>query len=169
MPANLYENAVGVIGRGLEGFRVVLEKGAAFAENHDIAEADLLSARLYPNMFPLRRQATIVCDFAWKTPARALGTDFPKELDGEPGVAEIKSRIVEVQAFHASLKPEQFEGRDEIPVTFPLGPETKTMASSDYVLGFALPNFFFHYMAAYSILRTLGVALGKKDYFGQPG
>ena len=37
----------------------------------------------------------------------------------------------------------------------------------DYLLRFALPNFFFHLTTAYAILRHHGVALGKPDYLGQ--
>ncbi|MGD2131268.1 MAG: DUF1993 domain-containing protein [Maricaulaceae bacterium] len=169
MKVDLFEASVGVFARGLHGFRTVLDKGAAFAESHGIEEADLLAAKLYPNMLPLRRQAQIVCDFAWKTPARAAGLEFPGELEGESSLADIRTRIEEAQAFLGSLTPAQFEGRDEEPVTFPLGPENRTMPAGQYVLGFATPNFYFHYMAAYAILRHLGVGLGKLDYFGAPG
>ena len=37
-----------------------------------------------------------------------------------------------------------------------------------YLLGFALPNFYFHVVTAYAILRHNGVELGKADYIGQP-
>jgi hypothetical protein len=35
---------------------------------------------------------------------------------------------------------------------------------TDYLLNFALPNFFFHVTTAYDILRHKGVPLIKKDY-----
>ena len=34
------------------------------------------------------------------------------------------------------------------------------------LLGFVLPNFFFHVTTAYDILRHNGVELGKLDYLG---
>jgi Domain of unknown function (DUF1993) len=34
------------------------------------------------------------------------------------------------------------------------------------ILGFALPDFYFHVAAAYGILRHNGVELGKRDYPG---
>jgi hypothetical protein len=37
----------------------------------------------------------------------------------------------------------------------------------DYVVQFALPNFYFHVVTAYAILRHEGVQLGKADYLGQ--
>lgn len=168
MKVDLFEVSVGVYVRGLAGFRHVLDKGAAFAERQGIREEELLAARMYPNMFPLRRQCQIVCDFAWKTPARAGGLDLRDELTGESTLDEIRDRVAETQTFLRSLKAEQFEGRDEAPITFPLGPQTRTMPAAQYVVGFATPNFYFHYMAAYTILRHIGAPLGKRDYFGMP-
>jgi hypothetical protein len=34
------------------------------------------------------------------------------------------------------------------------------------VVKFALPNFFFHVVTAYAILRAQGVPVGKRDYLG---
>jgi hypothetical protein len=36
----------------------------------------------------------------------------------------------------------------------------------NYLLHFALPNFFFHWTVGYAILRENGVELGKADFFG---
>lgn len=35
-----------------------------------------------------------------------------------------------------------------------------------FLQNFALPNFFFHMVTAYSILRNAGVDVGKMDYLG---
>jgi len=40
------------------------------------------------------------------------------------------------------------------------------MTAPDYLSQFAVPNFFFHLVTAYSILRHNGVDLGKMDYIG---
>jgi len=37
-----------------------------------------------------------------------------------------------------------------------------------YLLGFALPNFYFHVTTAYDILRHNGVEVAKRDYIGNP-
>ena len=38
------------------------------------------------------------------------------------------------------------------------------LTPEQYVRDWALPQFYFHVMAAYAILRARGVALGKADY-----
>jgi len=36
----------------------------------------------------------------------------------------------------------------------------------DYLLNFALPNFYFHVATAHDILRHNGVPIGKREYLG---
>ena len=50
----------------------------------------------------------------------------------------------------------------------PMG--TLAFNGADYLNGWALPNFYFHYTSAYNILRNNGVPLGKLNYVGMaPG
>jgi hypothetical protein len=37
-----------------------------------------------------------------------------------------------------------------------------------YLLGHAMPNFYFHVTTAYNILRHNGVEIGKRDFIGTP-
>ena len=37
-----------------------------------------------------------------------------------------------------------------------------------YLLGHAWPNFYFHLTTVYNLLRHGGVALGKRDFIGNP-
>ena len=41
------------------------------------------------------------------------------------------------------------------------------MKGREYLLGYALPNFFFHATTAYDILRHNGVDLGKRHFLGR--
>ena len=41
------------------------------------------------------------------------------------------------------------------------------MTGADYFLEHGVPNFFFHVVTAYAILRHNGVELGKGDYLGK--
>ena len=40
------------------------------------------------------------------------------------------------------------------------------MQAHEYCRDWALPQFYFHLMTAYAILRAAGVPLGKIDYVG---
>jgi hypothetical protein len=39
-------------------------------------------------------------------------------------------------------------------------------SGQDYLLNFALPNFYFHVATAHDILRHNGVSIGKREYLG---
>jgi hypothetical protein len=43
---------------------------------------------------------------------------------------------------------------------------TRRMMGQDFLLHQALPQFYFHQTAAYSILRHNGVELAKRDFMG---
>jgi hypothetical protein len=169
MQANLYSSSVIVFGRGLTGLASFVRKGELWAVENGIKPESLLEARLITDMLPLRRQIQIVCDFAVKAPSRVLDLPVRDDLDGEMSLAELHAAIAEARKFLDELKAEQFEGRDEAPVTFPLGPDEMTLPAAQYLLGFATQNFFFHLVTAYGILRKEGVPLGKRDFFGMPG
>ena len=42
-----------------------------------------------------------------------------------------------------------------------------TFKGHAYLIGFGLPNFYFHLATAYNILRHNGVEIGKRDFIGQ--
>ena len=156
---------VGLYSQGLGTLANILAKGAEYAASIGVSESELLEWKLADDMFPLRRQAQIVCDFAKQWPARAAGLAVPASIEGESTLAELRSAIVETQAYLWNLAPEQFEGRDEVPLSFDLGQIKPKMPIGQWMSGFATTNFYFHLSMAYAILRMKGVALGKRDMF----
>ena len=47
-----------------------------------------------------------------------------------------------------------------------IGPRRIGFTSELLILSFSLPNFYFHAVTAYDILRSRGVPIGKRDYEG---
>ena len=67
-----------------------------------------------------------------------------------------------------SFKAADVDATGDKDVTFPIGPQnTMTLKGAQYVIGFALPNFYFHATTAYDILRQVGVEIGKRDFLGR--
>ena len=164
MKADLYASSVGVYTRGLATAERVLEKTEAHAKATGMSEEAMLESRLAADMFPLRRQIMTVCDFAKQVPSRLLGLPLPAQITGDLSLAELRAEIAKAKDFLAGLKPEQFEGRDEAPVTFSIGQDI-TLPAAQYALGFGLMNFTFHMSMAYAIARHLGADIGKRDLF----
>ncbi len=48
-----------------------------------------------------------------------------------------------------------------------IGPRRLAFTSETLILSFSLPNFLFHAVTAYDILRSRGAPLGKRDFEGQ--
>ena len=164
MKADLY-SFVGIYSRNLDTLAHILAKGAEFAAANGVSESEMLDWRLADDMFPLRRQVQTVRDFAVQWPARAAGLPAPPSLEGEPDLAQLQAAIAEAKASLKDLKPEQFEGRDEVPLTVNIGPMEPTLPTAQWVVGFATTNFYFHLSTAYGILRAKGVPIGKRDLF----
>jgi uncharacterized protein len=143
----------------------VLDKGAAHAEARKFDPANLLQYRLAPDMLPFTRQIQIACDAAKNGVARISGVEAPKFEDNEATFPELKARIQKTIDWIASVPADKLDGTEAKEITFPIGRDTtRTMTGEAYLKHWMLPNFFFHVVTAYAILRHNGVELGKTDY-----
>jgi hypothetical protein len=152
----------------LTNLSAILDKAQAHVEARKIDPAALTAYRLFPDMLPMRHQVQIACDGAKGAVARLAGVEIPKHEDTEQTFAELKARIAKTIAFVQSVKPAQLDGSEDKDITLKLGGKDTTFKGMQYLLGHALPNFYFHVTTAYNILRHNGVEIGKKDYIGNP-
>ena len=166
MSFTLYDVAVPPLARMLGNLGHCLEKGAAHAQEKGEDFKTYLESRLAPDMFPLIKQVQVACDMAKGAGARLAGVEIPKYDDNETSLAELKDRIARTVAFLKGLDRKAFDGAEgrEIVLKFPQ--REFRFNGSDYLTGFVLPNVYFHITAAYAILRSKGVPLGKRDYIG---
>lgn len=142
-----------------------------------LAEPDaVLSVRLAPDMFPLSTQVRFACIQAYEGVSRLRGEAFPQvwhELleEGRSGaehpgtLAEAQARIQNTLSFLADLPPGTLNGSAGRAVAheLPTG-MVFDMTGAEYARDWALPQFYFHLMTAYAVLRHQGVQLGKADY-----
>jgi uncharacterized protein len=136
----------------------------------------LLLARIAPDMFPLSTQVRFVCLQAQEAVFRLRGMAFPdsfvdlvnegRNAGQEPGTfASAQARISETLALLDSLPTHALDGDEMRPIAheIPNG-MIFDFTAVQYARDWALPQFYFHLMAAYAILRSEGVTLGKPDY-----
>ena len=152
----------------LHNLSALLDKAQAHCEAKKIDPLVLTASRLYPDMFALARQVQVACDTAKGAMARLAGVEIPKYEDSEKTFEELKARIAKTVAFVETFKPAQLEGSEEKTIVLKLGSREVTFKGMQYLLGYAHPNFYFHVVTAYDILRHNGVELGKRDYIGTP-
>ncbi len=164
MSISMHKAAVASFQKHLHALDGILDKAAAFAEAKKIDPAVLLSARLYPDMFNLKKQIQEACMFASTATARLAGLPIPSPANDEATIADLKSRIAATLAFLDTVKPEQMADSGAKSYTLKVGPNEMTFTGEDYLMHFALPNFYFHCTTAYGILRHNGLAIGKRDF-----
>ena len=166
MTITMYQASVPVFERTLEALDVILDKAAAYATERKIDPTVLLTARLYPDMFALTRQVQIATDHAKGASARLAGVAVPSFTDNEASFADLKARIAKTLEFIATVKAAQIDGSEARDITLKAGPRELNFKGQDYLLFFALPNFYFHVTTAFAILRHNGVPVGKLDFLG---
>jgi uncharacterized protein len=162
----MYQASAPRFAHSLKNLSAIMDKAQAYSEAKKIDPVVLMSARLYPDMFPLSRQVQIAADTAKGAVARLGGVENPKYEDNEKTFEELQARIAKTVEFINSFKPAQIDGTEEKEIVLKLGSNEVKYKGMQYLLGFALPNFYFHATAAYAILRHNGVELAKRDYLG---
>ena len=166
MALSMYEVSIPALIRALTNLSAILEKGAAHAQAQGMDPADLIQARLIADMDTLATQVQRASDAAKGCAARLAGIDVPSFADTEATFPELQERIAKTVDFLKSVRPEQLEGSEARSIELKLRQGAITFDGKSYLLGFALPNFYFHITTAYDILRHKGVQIGKMDYLG---
>jgi hypothetical protein len=169
MTISMYRASAPVFLQFLPAMSGCLDKAAVYAAAKKVDPSVLLQARLFPDMFPLSRQVQIAADFAKGTMARLAGVEPPKYEDNETSVDELKARLAKTLDFVKEFKASQIDGSENRDITLMLGGQARSFKGENYLVTFALPNFYFHATTAYAILRHNGVELGKGDFMRGPG
>ncbi len=166
MTISMYQASIPVYLQYLNSVSAVLDKGAAFAESRKLDPAMLLQARLYPDMHPLVKQVQIFTDQAVRGASRLAGKEPPSFPDTETSFAELKTRIQKAIAHVQSFKASDIDGSEDRDIVMKTPRGDMNFKGLQYLLAFSLPNFFFHATTTYSILRHVGVEIGKMDFMG---
>jgi hypothetical protein len=163
---SLYHQSVPQFTRMLKNLERWLDKAEAYATAKKFDPQVLLHARLAPDQFHFVKQVQIACDHAKNGAARLSGKSAPAHPDTEQTLAEVRARIASVLGYLADFAPGDFAGAEARTISLPVF-QGKVLGTEDYLHEYALPNFYFHLVTAYAILRHNGVDLGKLDYIGQ--
>jgi uncharacterized protein len=161
MSVALYEASIPVFLRYLGR----LEKLVSIAGSQPGA-APLLAARLAPDMHPFASQVMIACSFPLRVCFPLAGKAVPPDGEFPNSFEGLHARIAHVCALLMSLQRSEFNGADQRHIESRAGDALVSLNGAEFLMQYALPNFFFHVTAAYAILRHHGVAVGKADFDG---
>jgi len=148
----------------LKNLAAILAKAEAHAKANGTDPQSYLDLRLAPDMLPLLRQIQMVSDAAKLGAARLAAVAPPVFEDTETTWDEAKARIAKTIAYLETIDRAQVDGGEARTIELPLPGRTMTFTGVDFLNQFSKPNFFFHAVTAYALLRQAGVPLGKMDY-----
>jgi len=165
MKLSLYAISVETFAPMLRMLMQILDKGAEQSKTKGRDPETLLAARLAPDMYPLGVQIQIACGHAADAVARLTGKEPVKAENNEKTLADFRERIAAALAVLDSADPAQFEGAEHRKIVFDLIENLALEVDGlQYVRDWALPNFYFHIVTAYDILRHEGVEIGKREF-----
>ena len=160
--------SIGTCAGMLRSLQAVMQTAAAFAEVRGQSPEQFADARLAPDMFPFALQIHLACNQV-RDMVLLLKRETPPTGPFEPpGWAALEARVGETLALLESLPPVDLAGSEDRPVVLPTDDAQEfAFTGLSYVRDWALPNFSFHVVIAYGILRAQGVPIGKVAYLAQ--
>jgi hypothetical protein len=151
--------------RAVAGF---LDRAARHCAETGANADEFVDARLIDDMAPFHFQIEALAHHSvWGLEAVKTGVFDPPVLVGSMPFADLQAMIGRAVTALEAFTPDEVNGWAGKDLDFQIGPRRLAFTSETYILSFALPNFHFHAVTAYDILRTRGVPVGKRDYEGR--
>lgn len=167
MTSPFYNYTLTTFIRGLETLHYILRKGEEHAKENNITLDELLNARIVEDMQPLAFQIVTATNNVGKALGRAAFIDPPPQYPPDETYSELYTRLQRYLVQLKDVDPVDIASREGMSFTAPIGGETFQYTLEEYSVRFSIPNFYFHLVTAYVILRSKGVNIGKLDYLAQ--
>ncbi|MBO9711778.1 DUF1993 family protein [Sphingomonas sp.] len=168
MSASLYDLSVPTFLQTMRAIGGFLDRAAAhWAETGEDPEA-VVNARLFDDMAPFHFQIEAAWHHGvWAVEALKTGAFAPPGLVGPVPFAELRAMIASGEAALAAFTRDEIDACAGKALDMQIGPRRLAFTAETFILSFSLPNFHFHAVTAYDILRSRGVPIGKRDYEGR--
>jgi hypothetical protein len=168
MTISMYQASVPCFVNILGNLSNILDKAQVHVDAKKLDTATLTAYRLFPDMLPMTTQVQIACDTAKGVVARLAGVEIPAYEDNEKTLADLKARVAKTIAFIQTVTPRQIDGTEDKEIVIKRRDKETRYKGMQFLLGHAIPNFYFHVATTYNILRHNGIEIGKRDYLGNP-
>ena len=177
----LYDLAVPTFTQTLSALEGVLEKAEVYFLDSGLDPDDVVTTSLTDDMAPFHFQIEALRNHSvWGLKAVKTGVFAPPPLVGEMPFSDLRAMLGQATRSLEALTPDEvnswsredfdidlFQPRYEAnPTTSDWTPRTLAFTTETFLLSYSMPNFYFHAVTAYNILRSQGVPLSKRDYQG---
>ena len=168
MTVSLYDLSVPTFLQTVRAIGGFLDKAAVHCAETGVSSDDFVTARLYPDMAPLHFQIEAAWHHSvWGVEALLIGEFNPPGLEGKVSFPRLRAMITEGERRLMAFSREEIDPCAGKMLDMQIGPRRLAFVAEGFILSFSLPNFHFHAVTAYDILRSRGVPIGKRDYEGR--
>jgi hypothetical protein len=165
---SLYDLSVPTFLQTVSAVGGFLDRAASHCAEGGANPNDFVHARLFDDMAPFHFQIEAACHHSvWGVEALKTGAFTPPALVGPVPFPDLQAMIVKAETALEAFIPEEVNRCAGKHLNLNIGPRRLAFTSENFILSFSLPNFHFHAVTAYDILRSRGVPLGKRDYEGR--
>jgi hypothetical protein len=168
MSLSLYAVTVPSYRQTLGAVAGLLRTAQAYCGEKGIDAAELIQARLAPDMLPFAYQVkSTAAHSVGAIEGVRRGVFSPDRTPPPETFAALEARVADTVSALEAIQPaeiESFVGRD---MRFESGNHRLEFTAEEFLLSFSLPNFYFHAATAYDILRWKGLPIGKRDFMGR--
>jgi hypothetical protein len=168
MPFSLYDATVANFQQGLTALDAILGRAQAHFHQQGTALADIVGARLAPDMLPFSFQIVSAAHHSMGALSAArLGLFKPPSPPDDLDFAGLQALVAQARQGLEQLNRDEVNALEGTDMVFQLGERRLPFLAEDFLLSFSIPNFYFHTTTAYDLLRLHGMPLGKRDYLGR--
>ncbi|HEX8485247.1 DUF1993 domain-containing protein [Sphingomonas sp.] len=169
MTFSLYDATIPSTLQILRALDALLDKAETFAVERGMAPAELIEARLADDMLPLGYQVKACAVHSiGAVESVGAGSFSPDRTPWPTDFAGLHTLIRDAIARLEAIDPGAVDALAEARTTFAFGQTVMPYTGANFLLSFSQPNFYFHATTAYAILRSRGLAIGKRDFMGIP-
>jgi hypothetical protein len=145
----------------------LMEKAKSFCAERGLPEAEMIDARLAPDMLPLGYQVKSCVVHSIGAIEGARTGSFSPDWSAWPTDFErLRSMLQRASAELHALDRNTVDRLTGTDMNIVIRERKLPFNGASFLLSFSQPNFYFHATAAYAILRAQGVNLGKRDFLG---
>ncbi len=168
MATSFYECSVPTFLQTVKALGGVLDRAAVHCAQRGGDPEQFVDARLFADMAPFHFQVEAAWHHAvWGLEAARTGIFAPPELVGPVPFRDLRAMMDKAQAALTAYVPDEVNSWAGRKLDLQIGPRRLVFTAETFILSFSLPNFYFHAVTAYNILRAQGVPIGKRDFEGQ--
>lgn len=169
MSFSLHTATVGAYLQILPSLAGLVAKAEAHCAEKGLPAEALTGASLAEGMWPFAKQITSAVHHSSDSIAGVLAGTIGPDLSPAPtDFASLHTALADAIAMLQAVEPAEIDGLTGGDMRFAYGEHHMDFLAEDFLLTFALPNFYFHATTAYDVLRHNGLALRKMDYIGRP-